>query len=137
MRRSLRAHFLLWAYSFFAILNIMLYHNIIFKILTVLLKSNSMLECYKSKSVLMLSLYVIGQIFVTAHAAEHGSEHHRHNCVICLSVLNDEQADPPILSQLVSLTFVMVQAESLPLASQILSTKNQALIPASTGPPSI
>jgi len=84
-----------------------------------------------------LALFLIGQIFVAAHAIEHGIEPHQHNGAVCLTVLNDDQEDllPPI--RLVALSIVQIEPVLLSVSNQVLFTKNLTQRPHSTGPPTI
>lgn len=97
----------------------------------------SLLDIYKSRTTLVLALFLIGQSFATAHAIEFGVEPHQHNGVVCLTILSDEQDGLAPPSHLVSLTLVLDELGSLSVPSQVLLPNNPAIKPPSTGPPSL
>ena len=90
----------------------------------------------KSRTVLALTLFLIGQCFAIAHAAEHGLGPHTHNGIACLANLNNEDDGPLPSTQLVILSLVINESERFPLSDQVLHTKNLAILPPPTGPPS-
>lgn len=84
-----------------------------------------------------VALFLIGQIFVAAHAIEHGTEPHKHNGVVCLTVLNEERDDLVSPIQSVAVGLVVADSNSFSQSKQVQVIKNLALRPPSTGPPSI
>ncbi len=97
----------------------------------------SPLNICKSKTVFAIALFLIGQLFVSAHAIEYGNQPHEHNGTICLAILNDEPEGLLSPNQLVTPILAQNESESFPLPDQSLLTTNPAITPPSTGPPSI
>lgn len=90
---------------------------------------------FKSRTLIALALFLIGQAFVSAHAIAYGTEPHEHNGVICLAALKDEQEGLPPSDQLVSLSVVLHESEPASLPKPALFSKNLKFKPPATGPP--
>ena len=92
---------------------------------------------HKWKLTFAIGLFLIGQAFSIAHAAEHGSGSHDHNGVACAGVLTDDQdcltptkgLDTPLFFSSTSSTLHCQTAQPL--------QRLRALRPPATGPPSI
>ena len=95
------------------------------------------LDVRKFKPALILALFLMGQIAVFGHAIEFGTEPHEHNGIACLAVLTDEQECQLSPAQWVRLSLVPSEPESFPLPNQSEVTKQLAIRPPPTGPPSV
>jgi len=95
-----------------------------------------MLKFCKSKSILAVALFLLGQAFLAAHGIEHGNEPHKHNGVVCFTALSDERDDllPP--AKLGALNIAPTKSVLRLPAHQFFAPKNSVLRPPSTGPPS-
>ena len=80
-------------------------------------------------------LFVVGQAFSIAHAAEYGSEPHEHNGVACLAVLHDELDDDVPAGGLAAPQVYGTTACGMQDASPSSVRHTYALQPPATGPP--
>ena len=89
------------------------------------------------RNALAVALVLIGQMCVTAHAVELGSEPHEHNGIVCLALLSDEQDDVLPTKQCLTPRLKPTESASCSVSIQILPTKHLAIRPPSTGPPTV
>ena len=84
-----------------------------------------------------LLLFLVGQLFSIAHAAEHGTDAHEHNGVVCVVAVSDDATGLLPEASLAVESFPRVSSLLPVLAAPVHGAAQALLLPPPTGPPSI
>jgi len=82
-------------------------------------------------------LFLFGQIFAVAHAAEFGTDTHEHDGVVCLAIINDEYAGLELATAQDLPVIAATRSEFVVIADQSFRDNTRSIRPPPTGPPSI